>query len=181
MVTIEDIKTALIQNNSLTSEIKENLFELVVIFHERFPEITLDQLQTKLRTLRILKSSKFLNRDVSMYDYHHNIIYLNTTEMGKGYDMKHILMFELLNVISSNEYQTGFNIDNKFEALNLGYTEILANYLVGNKSEKMVFPQEASLTNLISIMVGNDTLFNAYFQNNVDTLLNKIKEMGIEV
>ena len=41
-------------------------------------------------------------------------------------------MREILNIITAKDNYTGFNQDNIFEALNVGYTEMLANFLVGN-------------------------------------------------
>ncbi len=181
MVTLEDVKTSLLSNRELPSEIKEQLFELVTIFHERFKEILLDNLSNRLATLKFEKSNRFLNRDISMYDFRKNIIFLNAHEMKKEYDMRHVLMFELLNIVSSTEFQTGFNFDNKYEALNIGYTEILANFLVGNQGEVMLFPEEASLTNLIATVIGNDTLFDAYFKNDASIVARKVQEMGIAV
>ena len=44
-------------------------------------------------------------------------------------------MVGLLNIISSKGKYSGFNENNKLEALNIGFTEMLADFLVGNGSE----------------------------------------------
>lgn len=181
IVTLEEIKTSLLRNRELPTPVKEQLFELVMIFHEHFPEVSLTNVGKRFETLKFEKSNRFLNRDISMYDFRKNIIFLNVNEMEKEYDMRHVLMFELLNIVSSSDFQTGFNLDNKYEALNIGYTEILANFLVGNKGEVMLFPEEASLTNIIATVIGNDTLFDAYFKNDASIVTKKIQEVGIAV
>ena len=95
--------------------------------------------------------------------------------------MKHVMMSELLNVITNNGKQTGFNYNNKFEALNAGYTEVLSNNLVGNESDIPYLENEIISTNMIALMVGNDTLFDAYFNNDVELLVNKLVNEGVDI
>ena len=113
-----------------------------------------------------------------MYDCKTNIIYLNSSEMDKGYDMRHVLMFELINVVSSNGEYSGFNEDDRYKVLNIGYTEILANYLVGNESDIQLYAPEASTVNMLSIIVGIDAFYQAYFKNDFEILAAKMVEMG---
>lgn len=179
MITVDDIKTSLDSNIDLNQGIKENILELVLIFVKSFPEVSLENLNNRLKTLQIKKLSKFINHDVSMYDFRQNILYFNAKEMEK-YDMKHVLMFELLNIITSTSYQLGFNVENRFEALNIGYTEMLANYLVGNSGDNFIYPEEAVATNLISIIIGDDTLKKAYFNNDGRLLISTFLEKGFK-
>lgn len=178
---LDRVEQALVYNETLTDELKTNILELVVIFNNKFPDVDLTNLSRRLKTLQIKKISKFLNQDVSMYDNKDNIIYFNLSEMNKNYDMKHVLMFELLNVISATEYSTGFNEYAKFEALNVGYTEILANFLVGNNGEIMLFKDEAIQANIISVLIGNKNLKDAYFKNDSRLLLESFNRVGVNV
>lgn len=179
MDILDDIRTTLNSNANLSQELKDNIFELVVLFNKNFPNVALDDLKQHLATLKIQRLNKFLNNDISMYDNRTNILYLNASKLEKGYDGRHVLMYELLNMISSNEYQMGFDKDGKFEALNIGYTEILANYLVGNDGEFMFFPDEAIATNLISVMIGSDVLERAYFNHDTDLLIESLNKVGV--
>lgn len=179
MANLDSIEVVLDNNKNINKEVKDNLFELIVIFNNKFPEVNLDNLEKHLKTLKIKKTNKFLNQDISMYDYKNNVLYFNKDRMNDEYDYKHILMFELINIISSNSYQTGFNSDGKFEALNTGYTEILANYLVGNNGEKLIYPNEAIYANMIGIIAGEDKLFESYFKNDAKILLNALVEAGV--
>lgn len=181
MTNLDNIKNVLESNKNITEEIRDNLFELTVIFNNKFPEVSLDNLESHLRNLKIKRSSKFFNNDISMYDCKNNILYFNQNRMSDDYDFRHILMFELLNIISSNKFQTGFNVDDKFEALNIGYTEILANYLVGNSGDKLLYPNEAIMANMIGIVAGNDNLFESYFKNDPKILLNALMKAGVEL
>lgn len=181
MTDLDTIKNTLNTNTYLSQEMKDNIFELVVLFNKNFNLIALDNLNERLKTLKIEKISSFLSKRVSKYDIHKNTIYFNDKELKKDYDVRHILMLELINIISSNNEFSGFNYEDKFEALNIGYTEILANYLVGNDGEEMIYPHEAVMANLLSIVIGEDVLEKAYFQNDYKLLLDNVKKVGIEL
>ena len=91
------------------------------------------------------------------------------------------MMFEILNIITATDNQIGFNTDNRFVALNAGFTEIIANYLVGNNGEKAVYPDEATMANLITTMVGFENMLYAYFNNDSKSLLNNLMEAGVKI
>lgn len=179
MANLDNIRIILDNNSNISKDVSENLFELILVFNNKFPEVSLDNLEKHLQTLKIKKVNKFINNDISMYDHKNNVLYFNKDHMNKEYDYRHILMFELINIISSNSYQTGFNSDGKFEALNTGYTEILANYLVGNNGEKLIYPNEAIYANMIGIIAGENKMFESYFNNDAKILLNALIEAGV--
>lgn len=181
MTDLDIIKNTLDTNEYLSTEMKDNLFELVVVFNKEFPDIALDRLNNKLKNLKIEKINSFLINKVSKYDINKNTIYFNEKELSKDYDVRHLLMMEILNLISMTSEYSGFNYDGKFEALNIGYAEILANYLVGNNGEELIYPNEAVMANLLSIVIGNDILKKAYFENDYKLLLNAVKEAGIDL
>ena len=164
-MSLEEIKVALDGNSNLTDEIRDHFYSLICLFHEKYPNIDLTNLCNLLKTLKIEKSSKFVNKRISKYNH-------------EGYDMKHVLMFEILNMITNNGEYTGFNKNDKFRALNAGYTEILTNNLVGNDSDISALEDEVISTNMIAYIIGEDTIFNAYFNNDANLLTNKILEKG---
>ena len=59
--------------------------------------------------------------------------------------------------------------------------EIIANYLVGNSSELLVYPEQAVEANLISILIGEENISRAYFNNDVNSLINGFMKAGVEV
>ena len=124
MTDLDTIKNTLDTNTYLSQEMKDNIFELVVLFNKNFNQIALNNFNERLKTLKIEKISSFLSKRVSRYDIHKNTIYFNDKELKKDYDVRHILMLELINIISSNNEFSGFNYEDKFEALNIGYTSI---------------------------------------------------------
>ncbi len=181
MVAIEEIKSSLNSNSNLTQKIKDNFLELILLFHEKFPEIALDNLDNRVKTLKIENLSKYVSGEVSKYDPVTNILSLNEERLGKDVDAKHILMYEILSMITAKDNYTGFNFNHQFEALNIGYTEILTNYLVGNETEEFVHSDEIIATNLISISIGNEILLKAFFNNDYMILTKSLIDAGIEL
>ncbi len=177
-MTLEDVKVALDSNLELTDELRDNIYGLVHIFNEKYPDISLNNLCNNLHTLKIVKSNKFLNKRVSKYNYMTNTIEFNVNVMNEGYDMKHVFMYDLLQVITNNGVMTGFNQNDQFRALNAGYTEILTNNLVGNESDIGDLDSEIISTNIISYILGDEILFNAYFNNDANLLTNAMLEKG---
>lgn len=181
MVTIEQIATTLNQNSNFTQEMKQNILELVNLFHEKFPGVSLENLNNRLRTLQIENLNRYVTGEVSKYDPVNNILKINKQRLEIEIDAKHILMYELLSIITAKDNYTGFNYNHQFEALNIGYTEILTNYLVGNETEEFTHADEIVATNLISVSIGNDVLLHSYFNNDYMMLTNYLIEAGIEL
>lgn len=180
MDIMDNIKASLENNKNISKEVGDGIFELVIIFHNNFPNIKLENLNKRLKTLKIEKTSKFEKSHISNYSFKKNILYFNSDEISKQYDAKHVMMFEILNIITATDNQTGFNTDNRLLALNVGLTEIIANYLVGNNGDLLLYPDEATMTNLITTIIGFENMLYAYFNNDSKFLLNKIMEAGVK-
>ena len=56
---------------------------------------------------------------------------------------------------------------------------MLANMLVGNEG-KCDYEEELIATNLISQIIGRDTLFDAYFNNDAETVYKKLLEAEVD-
>lgn len=173
MTDVKEIQSSLNSNPYLTDDIKECFMELITIFHNNFPEVDLLNLKERLKDLNIIKGSRFLVKGSSYYDPTNNQLFISASQLDDTIDVKHLFMRELLNIISAKENFTGFNQDNSYEALNIGYTEILANYLVGNECE-CEYEDEIIATNMLATVIGSDTLFNAYFNNDVSLIMNVV-------
>ncbi len=178
---IDQIKLSLDSNPNLTDEVRDMLYGLTIIFNKQFPDIRLKNLSEKFKTLKIEKISRFAQRHVVCYVPSTNTITFNLTELDKEHDVKHLMMFALLQVITSNGANTGFDVDHKFEALNAGYTEILACNLVGNESDYTYYGEQAVGANVIGVIVGNEIMHDAYFYNKPSVLLNALEEAGVEL
>lgn len=181
MVTVEQVLEVLHSNINLDSNVKSNLEELIYIFNHKYPEVNLSNLYRVLSTLKIEKSNKFINQRIFRYNIGTNVLEFNVDRMNEDYDMKHILMVALLHMIGNNGTQIGFNANNKFEALQAGYLEILANHLVGNEAETSYLEDEMISTNLLCTMVDPDVLFEAYFTNNANMLAEALIKEGVTI
>lgn len=178
---LENVIKAIDENTTLTADFKENIKGLVIVFNNIFPNIDLRNLEERLKTLQLEKSSKFISKRVFNYIPLTNVLSFNLEELDKGYDVKHVMMSALLTIMTSHDNTYGFDENDKFITFNTGYTEILSNFVIGNESEKILFEDEIIATNLISEIVGNDTMFRAYFTNNPSLIEEKIKSYDMEM
>ena len=164
---LNEIKNSLNSNPNLT-DIQDCLMELIYLFNSKFPTINLSNLNERLKTLKIIKGSKYLVKNSSHYNPLNNELLINLSKINDN-DCKHILMRELLNIITAKDNFSGFNVDNDYEALNIGYTERLTNFLVGNESESE-YEDEIVASNLLERIIGEDKMFNAYFNNDASLI-----------
>lgn len=173
---LNEIKIILDNNDNLTEEVKDNLMELITIFNSIFKDVDLSNLKEKLKTLKIKRESMYLVKLPCVYIPHNNEIGINYGLITEA-DARHWLMHSLLGVISSKDNYYGFNDENDtFVALNEGYTEILTNNLVGDVDNNF-FTDEIIMTNLISKVIGEDVLYDAYFGNDSNKLIEAMKQV----
>ena len=170
MVTMEEIKNSLNSNPFFTDDIKDNLLELITILNSKLPSVDLSNLNERLKTLKIIRGSKFLIKGTSYYNPNDNELLINLVHINEDVDAKHIMMREILNIVTAKENYTGFNKDNVYEALNMGYTELLTNFLVGNEYDSE-YNDEIIAANMLAITIGEDVMFNAYFNNDPTLIL----------
>lgn len=172
---IETIKTTLNANENITKEVKEDLLELIIIFNNNFKDIDLANLNERLKTLIIKRESMFLVKLPCKYNPYTNELLINLG-LFEGCDAKHWLMHSLLGMITAKDNFYGFNnSENTLVALNEGYTEIITNNLVGD-TENNFFTDEIIMTNLISKAIGEDTMYNAYFNNDSESIVRAMIE-----
>lgn len=174
---LEEIRISLKSNPNLNDETRDKLFGLIVNFNKKLPEVNLSRLNTRLKNVKLGKISKFERRGTYYYDVFKNEI-LFSRDLEGNYDIDHILTKAILQMSTSTETFTGFNSDDRLRALNLAYTEILANYIIGNEGESDL-EEEVLVTNLLSHIVGKDTMFNSYFTNNGEPIIKAMQEAEV--
>ena len=177
MNTLEEIKVSLQSNPNLNDDIRKKLFELVTIFHKKLPEVDLTKLNEKLKTVKFSRMSKFERKGVYYYDILKNEI-LFTGNLRDNYDIDHLFMKAILEMSTATNSFTGFNSDERLRALNLAYTEILSNYIVGNEGDSDL-EEEMLITNLLSHIIGKDAMFNSYFTNNGETIIRAMQDAEV--
>lgn len=175
---LEELKGIIEKNKNLTSEIKDNILSLCKTFTKTFPSVSLGHLKKNLEDLKIEKVSKHVTNEYAYYVGQTNTLYINYKKISDDDDVKHIMMHQLLNIITFNGSFSGFNENNFLKALNIGFTEILTNNLVGNDGDVSYYDDEVVATNLLSDIVGFETLLKAYFENNSNLVLQSLIEVG---
>jgi len=177
MSFLEEIRISLKSNPNLTDEIRQKLFELVVVFNKKIPDVNLSRLNERIKTVKVGKISKFERKGTYYYDVFKNEI-LFSRDLEGNYDIDHLLTKAILQMSTSTDTFTGFNSDDRLRALNLAYTEILANYIVGNEGDSDL-EEEVLVTNLLSHIVGKDTMFNSYFTNNGEPIIKAMQDAEV--
>lgn len=175
---LEELKEVLSKNKNLSDEVKNNLLSLCKIFIEEFPNVSLVYLKNNLSTLKIEKVSKYVTDEYAYYNGSVNTLYINYRKIGEEDDVKHIMMHQLLNIITYNGIFSGFNENNFLKAFNIGFTEIITNNLVGNEGEILYYDDEVVATNLLASIIGFDKMLDAYFNNNASIVINSLMEAG---
>ncbi|HPF83456.1 MAG TPA: hypothetical protein PLV83_04765 [Bacilli bacterium] len=125
---------AIDSNESLSDALKDNFKYLIAIFHQNFNEVDLSNFNERIKRLKIKKGNKFIVKDAVEYNSKEDTLYLNEEKLNTV-DAKHELMYAILTIITAKDNFYGFDSDGKLKALNVGITEILTNFLVGNESE----------------------------------------------
>ena len=177
MNSLEQIKESLQSNPNLSNEIKSKLFGLVKIFHNKLPDVNLSKLNDKLKTVKLSKMSKFERKGVYYYDLFKNEI-LFTSDLKENYDIDNLLMKAILEMSTATNSYTGFNSDERLRALNLAYTEILSNYIVGNEGDSDL-EEEMLITNLLSHIIGKYAMYNSYFSNDGEPIIKAMQDAEV--
>jgi len=178
---IEDIKGILKENNNIAEDVKENIIYLINIFINAFPNVSLENLKKQLLNLKIQKVSKYVTTEYAYYNGNSNILYINYNKITDDDDVKHIMMHQLLNIITYNGKFSGFNQNNFLKALNIGFTEIITNNLVGNDGEVSYYDDEIVATNLLASIIGYETLEKCYFENDAKLVITSLIKVGGEI
>lgn len=176
MDKLDEIKASLDNNPNIESSIKEKLFELVLIFNKKFPDISLDKFNDLAKTVKLGRISKYENLGASFYNVKENTIMFSQDKLKNDYDLDNLFMRAVLGMITSTGKYSGFNSSPDLYALNSAYEEILATYLVGNE-EMSEQEEEMIITNLIGDVIGTDTLYNAYFSNNGQIIKDELSKL----
>ena len=178
MDILDQIKSNLDNNNSLSQEVKDDMFQLIILFNQTFPDVNLENLSTRVKDVKVGKITLYERKGPVVYDAVNNKILLNIKCLENDYDVNHLMMKGIIGMISAKDNFYGFNKNNNLYALNMGFTEMLANTLVGNEGI-CDFEEEVLATNLISRIIGKDIMFDAYFNNDAEIIFKKLLEAEV--
>lgn len=178
MDILDSIKESIESNQNIEKDIKMKLFELIIIFHNKFPDIKLDRFNELVKTVKLGRIGKYESLGTSFYNVRDNEILFSPSRLESiDYDLDNLFMRIVLSMITSNGKYSGFNSIPDLRVLNSAYEEILANYIVGC-SEVSDQEEEMVITNILANIIGKDKLFDAYFSNNgqmITDILDKLE------
>lgn len=177
MDILEIIKQSLTSNPNLNDDIRKKLYSLISVLRKKLPDVDLTRLNEKLKTVKIGKLGKYERKGTYYYDVFKNEI-LFSRDLEKDYDIDNLFMKAILEMSTSTNTFTGFNSDERLRALNLAYTEILATFLIGNEGSSDL-EEEMLITNLLSHIIGKETLYNSYFTNNGVPIIKALQEAEV--
>ena len=177
MDILEIIKQSLTSNPNLNDDIRKKLYSLILVLRKKLPDVDLTRLCEKLKTVKIGRLGKYERKGTYYYNVFKNEI-LFSRNLEKDYDIDNLFMKAILEMSTSTNTFTGFNSDERLRALNLAYTEILATFLIGNEGDSEL-EEEMLITNLISHIVGKETLYNSYFTNNGVPIIKALQEAEV--
>ena len=102
MDILDEVRSNLAANPNLTSEVKTKMFELCVLFHQKFPDVNLEKLKEKIRDVKLGKIGVFERKGPVVYDALRNEICFSNKKLHEEYDANHLMMKGILGMISSN-------------------------------------------------------------------------------
>ena len=179
MDILEEIRRALVKNEALSKDFKYKIFEFVLRFHEMYPYVSLDNFKERVSTVTFDRIGPYEKRGTFVYEPQNNKVLYNTKKLKEeDYDIDNLLMKAIVAMVSSTDTYYGFNKDEKLNALNKAVTEMIASSVVGNEGI-CDYEEEIVCANLISKLIGVDTLIEAYFNNNADLVLKKMIELEV--
>lgn len=177
MDILDIIKQSLTSNPNLNKEIQDKFYNLISILKKKLPDVDLTRLNERLKTVSIGKIGKYERKGTYFYDVFKNEI-LFSSNLESDYDIDNLFMKAILEMSTSTDSFTGFNSDERLRALNLAYTEILATFIIGNEGDSDL-EEEMLVANLISHIVGKETLYNSYFSNNGVPIIKALQEVEV--
>ncbi len=178
MDILDSIKSSIESNTNLDNMTKSKIFELIIIFNNKFSDIKLDKFNELVKTVKLGRISKYESLGTSFYDVTNNEILFSPNRIENiDYDLDNLFMRIILSMITSNGKYSGFNSTPDLRVLNSAYEEILANYIVGC-SEVSDQEEEMVITNILANITGKNKLFDAYFTNNGQIITDSVNQLG---
>ena len=177
MDILDIIKQSLTSNPNLNKDTQDKFYNLISVLRKKLPDVDLTRLNEKLKTVSIGKLGKYERKGTYFYDVFKNEI-LFSRELEDDYDIDNLFMKAILEMSTSTDSFTGFNSDERLRALNLAYTEILATFIIGNEGNSDL-EEEMLVANLLSHIVGKETLYNSYFSNNGVPIIKALQEVEV--
>lgn len=178
IVMLESTLKAVDENKNITDEVKQDIKRLINRFVKIFPNISLENLKERIGDVRVEKTKKLVSKKSYEYKPKENVLCFRIEALQNNYNAEHLMMSGLLCMMTAHDNTYGFATqDHQFISLNVGFTEMLSNFLVGNVGEDPLYEDELIATNILAELIGIENFLEAYFQNNAKLIAEKIVEV----
>lgn len=174
---LESALLAVDENKNMTGEVKQDIKALLKKFSAIFSNISLENLSTRIKEVQIEKTHKLVSKKAYDYNARENKLCFSIEALQNGYNADHLMMSGLLCMMTAKDHTYGFGSNRDLICFNVGVTEMLSNFVVGNAGEKVLCEEELIATNIIAEVIGMDTLFKAYFTNDAKMIMDKIVQI----
>ena len=179
MDILEQIQQNLNANKDFTKDFKYKIFELILLFNKKYPDVNLETLCSKINTVTFEKSGTFERRGTFTYDPKKNKVSFDAKRIkDSDYDIDNMMMKAVIAMATAKDTYYGFNKDDKLSALNKAVTEMIATSIVGNEGISD-YEEEILIANLLSKVLGVDFLIESYFKNDSDAIFRKLVELEV--
>lgn len=179
MDILEQIQQNLNANKDFTKDFKYKIFELILLFNKKYPDVNLEKLCSKIKTVTFEKSGTFERRGTFTYDPKKNKVSFDAKRIkDSDYDIDNMMMKAVIAMATAKDTYYGFNKDDKLSALNKAVTEMIATSIVGNEGISD-YEEEILIANLLSKVLGVDFLIESYFKNDSDAIFRKLVELEV--
>lgn len=177
MVKLDDVLKTIDTNQNLSLEIKENIKHLLTVYATNIENIDFEAINKNIADLKVEESNKYIIKEPLKYVDTDATIYINCSEANKDYDYRFLLMRELMLMQTHKDDITKQKKEN-FNPIYEGYASICASYLVGNDSTINLYEDEMITVNLLSKIVGKDSIEQLFVNNDTTLLVDNLSKTG---
>lgn len=162
---------AALDKNERLCPIRVEIENMVTRFSLCYPNVSLDNLCRRLKTVKVVGGSKYAYVAPMQYLPATNEIVIVKDRLDEV-DTHHSMMKIVLSMITANGKNFGFNSNDKLLALNMAFLESFATLLYGNDDE-YYYADEYRLLNLIAPEI-DESIITAFLQNKPDLLMKNL-------
>lgn len=173
---LESTLKAVDENKNITDEVKQTIKKLITKFSVIFSDVSLENLEKRIKNVTIVRTKKLVSKKPYEYRPMENELCFSLDALKNDYNADHLMMSGLLCMMTAHDNTYGFDKENALIHLNVGFTEMLSTFVVGNAGENPFYEEEYVTVNILAEIIGMETFYKAYFTNNPQMVLDKIKE-----
>lgn len=175
---LQKVENALNYNSTLNSPegqvVKQAILSMISKLITSFSSLSVDLLANRLETVTISATKKYTDDQKNAYDITNNQLRF-TTEIE--YDFENLICQELVQmaIIRTKRENAGKISDVPLDVIDAGMSQMIANYVVGNDSEKESNLEERHICNMMD-QICNGQLLESFLRDDVIQIKQQVME-----